>query len=563
MLTNALELTNFAWYRETQQWLPASGLTLITGRNGSGKSTLIEGVCWILYGETVRGAAPETAAGPCSGSLAFTAAGHEWYAERSRSNAKTLLRLLCDGTDVSGQTATETQRKIEGLLGPWNRFVSTRVFSREFMARFGSSTDKERKALLEGMLGLEQFDAALAAARADLNLQQRALASAERAVQTHGESLSKIRARLDSMDPPTVPAAELQGEVEKAEADLAAKETAHGQVDNMARKAAARAALTAGEVRHNKQTYTAAQERIKRLKGRWSTLLTEGSCPACRRAITTTDQEGFGACLEAERAPLEAEVAQAEENLASAELEAEEAIEESTALQVRAAGLDKGIRAARHTLGLLRTAKAQAEGRERERTTLEQQATEAEQEQLRAQVELDSGRHRAAVIEVAVEALGLRGARTLLLGRALGRLEVEANAVLGELGYPIKVRVRGTDKLKSGREVDAISIATEGACGAEYRALSTSEKSRVDTALLLGLASLLAKDDGGLIAFDEVFDSLDEEGIEPLAAYLAKLSERRQVVVISHHPELRSLFPRGDIIRIRRGDDGASVLEAA
>jgi len=160
-----LHLEDFATYKKLSY--PAQeGLTLVTGDNGAGKSSLIEGLVFALYGETVRGSSPGD---NCIAEVIIEGkAGFKARVHRAKKDGKTKLSLAVDDKILTGATTTETQGKINAAFGPMDRFVATTVFSREFMARFGTATDKERKALIESILGLGQFDMALATARLSL-----------------------------------------------------------------------------------------------------------------------------------------------------------------------------------------------------------------------------------------------------------------------------------------------------------------------------------------------------------------------------------------------------------
>jgi DNA repair exonuclease SbcCD ATPase subunit len=119
---------------------------------------MMEAMCWALYGETLRGKSPvPPGAKSTSAQFNFTHKGHDWAVGRTRNKQTATILLTRDGEDLAGQTATETQTKIENLLGPWARFTATRLFAKEFLAKFGASTDKERKELLESFLGFAQF----------------------------------------------------------------------------------------------------------------------------------------------------------------------------------------------------------------------------------------------------------------------------------------------------------------------------------------------------------------------------------------------------------------------
>ncbi len=165
-------------------------------------------------------------------------------------------------------------------------------------------------------------------------------------------------------------------------------------------------------------------------------------------------------------------------------------------------------------------------------------------------------------MEAAVDCLGVRGARVLLFGRALRRLEQKTNEVLQQLGIAIRIAIMDRREQQNGKTVDALSIQLTGQQGGgRYEGLSSGERTRVDVALLLGLASLGQQ---GVMFFDEVFDTLDQDGVERVAAYLAEMGHATsgQPIVISHSADLVSLFPRSTVWRARKGDAGSTGMES-
>jgi DNA repair exonuclease SbcCD ATPase subunit len=98
-----------------------------------------------------------------------------------------------------------------------------------------------------------------------------------------------------------------------------------------------------------------------------------------------------------------------------------------------------------------------------------------------------------------------------------------------------------------------------GAGGGQYKGASRGERGLVDLALLMGLGDLQGSP--GLVWFDEVFDSLDEDNVDRVAAYLKTLSRDRQVVVVSHADALKARFPASATWLVKRDQDGNSTLQ--
>ena len=138
----------------------------------------------------------------------------------------------------------------------------------------------------------------------------------------------------------------------------------------------------------------------------------------------------------------------------------------------------------------------------------------------------------------------MRGVRAHVLGRALGGLEAAANGWLARVaGEGLRLKLSPYTEKKTGGTSDAISLEIEGAGGGYgYKASSGGERRRIDVSLLLALAEVAQAAHGseaGTIFADEVFDALDNVGLERVADVLQELAQDRTVVVISHNPDLQ------------------------
>ena len=148
------------------------------------------------------------------------------------------------------------------------------------------------------------------------------------------------------------------------------------------------------------------------------------------------------------------------------------------------------------------------------------------------------------VLEHAQKVLGLKGVRAPVLGTALAGLESVANMWVRKIsGEEIQIEIKPYTEKKTGGTSDAIGLVVSGVGGGHgYKGASGGQRRRIDVSLLLALADLAqashGKEDPGTIFFDEVFDSLDVEGIEAVSAALAEMGQTRPVVVITHSTKL-------------------------
>jgi DNA repair exonuclease SbcCD ATPase subunit len=547
-----VEAEKFASYNAFDIALPATGLTLVLGTNGSGKSSIVEAIAWALYGKTLRGALPAIGA-----RVAVTLADGT-RVERRRIPKAYQLSLEAGGKDLSGQTTTETQGRVDALLGPWERFAPTRLFARDFMAKFAASTDKERKTLIEDILGLQRFDIALRNTREQLKASSADFARATdkagllaQYVQAQTELVSQLGDpnELDLLNE-SLATAEAKWRNETEALDVARKDSA--DADELLTALQKRRAVA--EVK--KQV---AQRNIAELAAKSARLADLETCPVCLQAVEAHAHAAITQHLVDAAAPFELQRTEAVTVLTDIDSQHDELLEEREIFRAQEQAIRIGMAMAQSKVSEL---KGQI-------TSVSQQykaRVDAKSSLLKYEYDLAETNKAKAIHETninvlarAVDVFGLQGARVLLMGRALIALERETNAILQALGLGIGVVLKTTSVRKTGKEVDELSVLLTGAGGGEYGAASSGERARVDVALMLGLAALLGGRGDGYMAFDEVFDTLDEEGIERVSAFLSRMSEHRQVIVISHHAELRSQFPRGLVFQATKSD-GVSTI---
>lgn len=562
-------------YQRATGFGPAPSLTVVTGPNGSGKTALVlEAVAWALWGKTARGTVPDG-----NVTVAFDVAEQTYLVERKRAGRRgsSLKLWTAPGDDLSGQTATETQGKINALVGSWERFCATRVFSARLRARFGAATDKERKALLEGILGLERYERAARLARDEVSSRRWAAGEAAGGVRAARAAVTEAKRALDTV-PPAIPENGLDVLLGRLEA---ARRLLYHFRDERARLVAVAEGLEQNfatlefNLKLFRETLAEARGRLRAAEARFGELgdeasraLSMGDCPVCLTPAIEIDHLRLGEHF----AGLKADVAI---ELASANLLATQTAAEVDEFERAASTIAQRLSSARWRAGEAdQGAKAQSEeiarlegslALEEQRAGMEAKARAAHAAAWAREEEAARAEERAYVAlqeaELAADALGSKGARVARMDDALRRLSAAANAVLGRLPVegaeqPLRLQLTATRALKGGGEVDEVTVRVEGAGGGEYDGLSDGERARVDVALLLGMARVAGDRDGYLV-FDEVFDSLDPGCLEPVVELLVELSRERQVVVATHNPRFLDHLPAGTRVRVSRGEGGS------
>ena len=545
MILHAIEAGPFATYA-TFDKCPPVGLTTIVGENGTGKSVGgYEILSWCLWGETVRGAKITDG----RATVMVEVRGEFYTVSRSLNARSHKLSFKVGTIEATAATRTDTQKRIIDKLGTHERFCAGRVFARDLLARFGLATDAQRKELLEEVLGLQQFDRAQVQGRTEL-----AQADVKRSIADHEYVTAK---RLDNEATMRVKALHERrvraiGEVK---AELSHLQIEHDDVANVWQTIGRRleqlqeelSAVTISRMKADR-LYEANEQNIKAIKHAIQSI--EEGCMCCGRPFDEKTKQEELAKQQANLAGgmgfdhLGLARLRVAEGLLSEEfgelMEAnKEHLQRQAARRERLAELTAELETA--TTAAEDYADAVGEQTETERVMWEKFT-------LREQVA-----HDYAVLKACDGALGIKGARVLLLSRALERLNREANHVLAMLHPTLRIGIQINAK-------DGVDVIVKGAGGGEYRGCSGGQRVLIDVAFMLGLAAMNGGD--GFLVFDEVFDSLDKRAVEAVAEYVQALARTRQIVVISHREDLTSMFRKTASWRARFDGD-FSVMETA
>ena len=189
----------------------------------------------------------------------------------------------------------------------------------------------------------------------------------------------------------------------------------------------------------------------------------------------------------------------------------------------------------------------------------EQQIAAAEQEQAK----LVSETVMLAHLERAFRPDGIP--MLIVENTAIPYLETESNRILAELGTVFGVELRTQAALKSGDGVrDTLDVVVTGDSGERaYETFSGGEKTRINLALRIALARLLANRRGAdsrLLVVDEP-EFLDEQGTARLVDVLRGLQgDFDKLYVVSHVPGLRDSFDT--TLAVVRDGAASAVVEA-
>jgi len=555
---STIRMRNFMVHDSFEVALPPSGLVVVTGQNGAGKSSIIEAVSFALWGESLRRGDPWRE-------------GQEGHAQvvtpdldavRKRSSGgKTTLTWTRLGTHAPTpryETTTKAQEALEHVIGPWEIWRYSHVFSSADAASFTLARDADRKRLIETILGNDRFDAASAKARSLLRAAQDGEAQQRAALDRKRAALEAERRRRDE-------AQEGLAGLPRTKAGTAngAAEARLGELDSMIAGAEEEMKALRKAIREADRAGAEQAAQAKEIERRLANL--RGAlCPTCGQKIKPSVVKAEDEKISSLQAEAEKARKSAKRKVSSYEADLEDLEGSVEQLRQQRAQLSTEVEAAKASV--------------KQRARFEKIIADAVSQIERLEVEVNNhhAEHAHYAAEVAEleevdQVLGLRGVRAHLLGGALAAIEQVGNARLSQItGEPLTMRLKSYTEKKSekGAVIDAISLEVQGMKrGKSYRDTSGGERRRLDIAILLAIAEVAqagSGQEGGTLFFDEVFDALDEEGVEAVSSTLTALAQDRCVVVITHNPHLVRGLSADTRIDLRRdvkivGDEAPEV----
>lgn len=544
----SIEAANFMRWDFSKVDLPETGVVIVTGKNGHGKSTIIEAVAHAAWGQSVRGA-PGWRTGE-KGGVELSSPVAIVRRNVTKSGSTKLSWTTEDDGSGNYPTKTKAQTKLEELVGTFDVWQRACVFSSHEVGRFTTATDKSRKELLEELLELERFSSAYKSASNDRNAKRRAVSELESNLRLSEQSVS-------ALDRQVAQAQEAEGELADAE-----------ELETL-RKRAADLRVEIGEL---EEGLMLTRESVREVEGRVHAATAKhnavtadlkryeslgGVCPTCEQEV---DADHTHELLDGTREML---------GMLGKDYEYARRRAEEARVLLRSDEQNLEVKRGEYRDLVARGQALKGEVARREKWAGKVAELQAEREAAVVDVarlteETQRERVKLAELDAVCDVLGLQGARAGILAHALESIQAVANEWLARLGLTgLRVELGSQSKTKSGATNDKISFEVVGAGGGHgYKASSGGERRRIDIAVMLALADVAAgrgvSGDSTLFV-DELFDALDDEGVEATVEVLNEIAEDRCVVVISHNAMLVNRLPQavhlhaqdGQISRVR------------
>jgi len=571
----------------------------------------IDSITWVLWGVTCKGiTGDDVVIDQGSGKNCFVELDFEPDPEtkvkviryRKHHEFRNGLRLFVNDKEQTQLTPTETEVKLQKYIGvSYEAFINSVLFSPEITNLFSSSTDKERKTLIDSILGYEWADQALEVARKRL-----------KQVDDEADGLALRKAELNSK---LEVLGRQKSEAESGQANFEKEKEA--KIKDFERKMAVlKEQLTAldplplneklagykkelEEIEEAEKAAVETQQTLQGLEGRIVELETTGqvigeqiglaneniklvrnneggACPLCNRKITKAE-----APLMIQHYEEEIVKQKGKEKLISADLQQCYYLRknlldvldgEKKKINRRVTVLrDKDFVVARiHELDTKKseidtaislcdlTIKETREGKSpyaemSARVVKEEKETLANVGEI--QEEFDTLNVMRKHLEFWEYGFGQAGIKTFILDSVLPILNERVKYYSEILtDQAIEVKFSAQSLLKSGEVREKIDLSIDNTRGAsKYKGNSTGEKRKIDICIMLALHDLIKMRHSvnfNVAFYDEVFAFLSASSIQKVMTLLREEARSKDsVFVISHDDKLKSNFDRVIMIK--------------
>ncbi|MCS7224774.1 MAG: SMC family ATPase [Armatimonadetes bacterium] len=166
-----------------------------------------------------------------------------------------------------------------------------------------------------------------------------------------------------------------------------------------------------------------------------------------------------------------------------------------------------------------------------------------------------------ANLSILEEAFSRGGIPKMVLSQAVRHLQDEVNHYLSRLtNGRLTLSINLTTPTAKGDQKETVAIAVQDDFSERpYENYSGGERFRIDFALRVGLARLLAGRSGAALRtliIDEGFGTQDKEGLEALTEVLREIGRDFDLImIVTHLTDLRDRFPA--MIEVSKGTDGS------
>jgi DNA repair exonuclease SbcCD ATPase subunit len=565
--------------------LNKSPVTQLIGLNGNGKSSIPLILEEVLFNRNSKGTKRQDVLNRNSTSKSYSAKltfrvdedKYEIHIKRASTHS---VKLIKNGTDVSGHTATQTLEAIETLLGyDFKTFSQVEYQNSTSSLQFLTATDTNRKKFLIDILLLDRYVELFEKFKDHHKQVSERLAKTKAVHDSTVVWLSKYeKENLEEKETVEVPSYPKELEIEAAETkakhtDADAKNTRISKNeqykklrDSLPGFMSLEAKRDASELTKKVGVLDAQKRAATTLKAKVTSL--GATCPTCMQLIDqaikeslikSADSEIFINSLELSNVNMKLAEINAHNELVNKNERIMQEFEKYSGLIDKAlpsllvdkseltkslSELSERIDKAKTAIKLAETINTAAINHNARIRTIVEQMDSYKDKLRSSQSELDTLSEELSYLEVLKKAFSTNGLLAYKIENSVKELELMTNHYLTELSY-------GRFQISYAISNDKLNVViTDNGKDVTIEALSAGELARVTTATLLAIRKLMSKISKNKINslfLDETIDTLDADGRDKLIELL--LAEPDINVFLISHSFTHPLLDKVSIIK--------------
>lgn len=623
----SIKAKNFRSYDKLELEFNHLGLTLLSGvnkssdndsSNGSGKTTAMYVALFALFGELPDGSKGDDVikldkGKNCLAQVTFKHLKHTFTVKRYRKDSeyKNKIILLKDDKDITLSTNKETDNKITELLGfGYDTFMNTIMFSPEKVDSFVSSTDKQRKTMLEELTNTNIYKQAekmvkddrleardsLSDVAKDIDNTTNLIEAQKGVWSQYKQNLTildnqknQLNSQIQELLPQTINDVADTATLDKLNNEIKSIKDDIDKLDLKPVNTANQAYMQQQQIANNlqKELKNKAQQ-VTDLINSYKKLLNSKSpvCEWCgsvldldhkQKELTNIKQKIKDSLKEL--AGLKNDYKASQANLIKLKGDKDRENQANATKYQKSKGLNDAYQAKQKQLYEYQSRINQQENAKKQVTNLRNQLEQLENKKVEAPKQTDKNKLQTKLnqlnkkaeklkteidhLDQLVKVYSDKGVKSQALSLVIPYLNDKLKDYLAVLtDNNINAYLSSTSKTKTGKTNNSISLnINSSSSGNQFEELSSGEKRRISIALNLAFMSYLSDQVGGinLVFFDEIFDHLDLNGVNQVVALLKKI-DIDNTIVISHNDDLKYNDNFDSHLVVKRIDNSSRLL---
>ena len=524
-------------------------LVLLVGKNGNGKSSLLESFEYTLYGKVKSGKTkkwhklstlPNRINGELLNRIKFESLGTE--VEIHRGIGPSVLELIENGVANERAGKSNIDEKIEKYIGmdieTFKSFISMSIND---FKNFISLTNEEKQLLLDKLFNLEVINI-LNSILKDINKNNKVrLASLDSEIRTLDESIDSIKRSIEKAIEKEKE--NIQSEIDELVSEMNSKKDDYKSLKEKVDKIKEKENELSEELDSEKKQYINTQNDIKNVQ-REIDLYDSGKCPTCRTDFNSDHFVNLRTALVEKKEGFSKILKEIEENIKSVKEKQQKLKTLSEKTTTSFNDLSYLLKNYKSQIDKLQLKKQKESGQEAINIQeFQNTITEVEDKKTNSQENSTVCKEKEMYYKELNRILSEDGVKKAIISGIIKPINHFISENVKKMMLPFDVKLDETFTA----EIKSLGLPIE------HDSLSTGETKKINIAILIAYLKLIrTKKHINILFLDEVFSSIDLEGIDSILLLLKSFANDYNInIFVVHHAILsEEMFDR--ILKINK-----------